>query len=37
MALTYFRVNVMEVSEIPNMAEPITIPETSVVKNGKLS
>ena len=27
----------MDVPQIPNMAEPITIPETSVVKNGKLS
>jgi hypothetical protein len=27
----------MDVPQIPNLAEPITFPETSVVKNGKLS
>ena len=27
----------MDVPQIPNIAEPITIPETYVVKNGKLS
>ena len=27
----------MDVPQIPNMAEPIAIPENSVVKNGKLS
>ena len=27
----------MDVPHIPNMAEPVTIPETTVVKNGKLS
>jgi hypothetical protein len=36
-ALTYFRDNITELSEIPNVAESITIPETSLVKNGKLS
>ena len=27
----------MDVTQAPNMAEPITIPETAVVKNGKSS
>ena len=27
----------MDVPQIPNMAEPITIPETDVIKKGKLS
>jgi len=27
----------MDVTQAPNMAEPITIPETVFIKNGKLS
>jgi len=34
---TAFRDNIMDVPQTPNMTEPITIPETDVVKKGKLS